>query len=400
MSEETKMTAPAEQFEETPKQEEISVETTNETIVTPEPDKSLEKEEAPQEIADKQDDTTSDESIADDSPVSDTPVLTDLDLQELSSKSLKEIIQIFQGIVERGDQQEMYKYSDGVKAAFYKALKREKISSGFLAPAENVAGDEESTEEAPVSENPFAEIERGFKSLYAQYKVSRSAYLQQMEHKKGENLVVKQAIIEELKSLLDNQEDINKTFSEFRNIQTKWRESGPVPQAKVKDIYDTYQHYVEMFYDYVKINNELRDLDFKKNLEAKTLLCEKAEKLIDEPNVVNAFAELQKLHEEWKEFGPVEREFRESIWERFKEATSSINKKHQSYFEGIKTDQKDNLAAKKEICEAAEAISVMEITDSNSWNKCSKDLENLQKKWKTIGFAQRNIIRKDAKNCL
>lgn len=394
MSEETKMTAPAEQFEETPKQEEISVETTNETIVTPEPDKSIEKDEAPQEIADKQDDTPSEESIADDSPVSDTPVLTDLDLQELSSKSLKEIIQIFQGIVERGDQQEMYKYSDGVKAAFYKALKREKISSGFLAPAENVTGDEESAEEAPVSENPFAEIERGFKSLYAQYKVSRSAYLQQMEHKKGENLVVKQAIIEELKSLLDNQEDINKTFSEFRNIQTKWRESGPVPQAKVKDIYDTYQHYVEMFYDYVKINNELRDLDFKKNLEAKTLLCEKAEKLIDEPNVVNAFAELQKLHEEWKEFGPVEREFRESIWERFKEATSSINKKHQSYFEGIKTDQKDNLAAKKEICEAAEAISVMEITDSNSWNKCSKDLENLQKKWKTIGFASKKDNQK------
>jgi hypothetical protein len=384
MSEEKNMTAQAEQFEDTIKEEPI-VETTNESIINPLTPAEEVEEHADNEVKDVH--------------IDEIPVLEELNLQELASKSLKEIIQLFQNLIEKGDQQEMYKYADALKAAFYKALKREKIASGFLAPVENsVIENEEDieneSETSSVSENPFAELERGFKSLYSQYKTSRAAFLQEMEHKKGENLLVKQSIIEELKSLLDNQEDINKTFNEFRSIQTKWRESGPVPQTKVKDIYDTYQHYVEMFYDFVKINNELRDLDFKKNLEAKTDLCEKAEKLIDEPNVVNAFAQLQKLHEEWKEFGPVEREFRESIWERFKEATSKINKKHQAYFEEIKDEQKENLTAKRAICEEAEAIAAGEITDSNGWNKSSKDLENLQKKWKTIGFASKKDNQK------
>lgn len=384
MSEEKNMTAQDEQFEDTIKEEPI-VETTNESIINPLTPAEEVEEHADNEVKDVH--------------IDEIPVLEELNLQELASKSLKEIIQLFQNLIEKGDQQEMYKYADALKAAFYKALKREKIASGFLAPVENsVIENEEDieneSETSSVSENPFAELERGFKSLYSQYKTSRAAFLQEMEHKKGENLLVKQSIIEELKSLLDNQEDINKTFNEFRTIQTKWRESGPVPQTKVKDIYDTYQHYVEMFYDFVKINNELRDLDFKKNLEAKTDLCEKAEKLIDEPNVVNAFAQLQKLHEEWKEFGPVEREFRESIWERFKEATSKINKKHQAYFEEIKDEQKENLTAKRAICEEAEAIAAGEITDSNGWNKSSKDLENLQKKWKTIGFASKKDNQK------
>lgn len=309
-------------------------------------------------------------------------------LQDLSSKSLKDLLQIFEAIIEKGDQQEMYKYSETIKASFYKTLKREKIAAGFLEPSENHT--EESTEdESNVSVNPFAEIERGFKDLYSKYKSSRSAFLQELEHKKDENLAVKLQIIDELKSLLETQEDLNMTFPEFRALQTKWRESGPVPQAKVKDVYDTYQHCVEMFYDYVKINNELRDLDFKKNYEAKIDLCEKAEALIAEDNVINAFAKLQKLHEEWKEFGPVEKEFRESIWERFRTATSEINKKHQSHFEVVKGEQKENLTKKTTLCEKAEEIANKEITETNGWNTSSKDLENLQKEWKTIGFASK-----------
>ncbi len=314
-------------------------------------------------------------------------------LQSLSSKSLKEILQFFQTIIDRNDQQEMYKYSEAIKASFYKALKREKIAIGFISPADAIS-DEKPDEESSVSVNPFAEIERGFKDLYAKYKSSRAEYLQELEHKKEDNLAAKYQIIEELKSLLEAQEDLNKTFPEFRALQSRWRESGPVPQGKIKDIYDTYQHYVEMFYDYVKINNELRDLDFKKNLEAKVVLCEKAEALINEENIVNAFARLQKLHEEWKELGPVEKEHRETIWERFKEATAQINKKHQSYFENIKVGQKDNLIRKTALCEKAEEIAVREIVDSNGWNKASKDVENLQKEWKSIGFASKKDNQK------
>ncbi len=313
-------------------------------------------------------------------------------LQDLSSKSLKDIVTVFQEVVERGDSQEMYKYAEPIKAIFYKTLKREKIAAGYVEPVESEVVAED---EAPaVSENPFAEVENAFKDVFSKYKVARASHLQELEQKKDENLVVKQGIIEELKSLLETQEDINTTFPKFRTLQTRWRESGPVPQNKVKDTYETYQHYVELFYDYVKINNELRDLDFKKNLEAKTALCEAAEKLAEEENVVNAFAKLQKLHDEWKEFGPVEKEYRDAIWDRFKAATSQVNKKHQAHFEKVKVEQKENLAAKSILCEKAEAIASREIDSSNGWNDASKELDALQKEWKGIGFASKKENQK------
>ncbi|MBQ0006123.1 MAG: DUF349 domain-containing protein, partial [Alistipes sp.] len=252
--------------------------------------------------------------------------------------------------------------------------------------------DEKSTE--LISQNPFAQVERGFKTLYAKYRSLRNAYLAQVEKNKEENLTVKLQIIEELKNLVENQEDLSKTFPAFRAIQARWRESGPVPAKNVKDIYETYQHNVEKFYDYVKINNELRDLDFKKNLEIKERLCTEAEALIEEDNVVNAFARLQKLHEEWKELGPVDKEHRESIWERFKEATASINKKHQAHFEGLKEQQKENLVKKTALCEKVEAIAEAECSDSSQWNAASKQIEDIQKEWKTIGFAAKKDNQK------
>jgi len=323
-------------------------------------------------------------------------------LQELAEKSLKEIIEAFEQLVSRADQQEMYKYAEGIKAAFYKALKREKIASGCQPSPEDeivteaVEGTAEAVQETelPVSQNPFAQVERGFKTLYARYREMRNAYLAEMEKNKEENLAVKLQIIEELKALVENQEDLNKTFPAFRALQARWRESGPVPAKNVKDVYDTYQHNVEKFYDYVKINNELRDLDFKKNLEIKEKLCQMAEALISEENVVNAFARLQKLHEEWKELGPVDKEHRESIWERFKAATAQINKKHQAHFEGMKEQQKDNLARKTVLCEKAEAVAETECKESNDWNTASKALEDLQKEWKTIGFASKKDNQK------
>lgn len=306
-----------------------------------------------------------------------------------SNKSLKEIIQIFQELLDRGDQQEMYKYAEGIKAAFYKALKREKIAAGFHTPIESTEGTEVESEDNQVSNNPFAELERGFKELYSRYKTLRFSFLQTIEKQKEENLHLKGAIIEELKTLLEKQEDLHQTFPAFRELQNRWKAIGPVPQASNKDTWDTYQYLVEKFYDFVKINNELRDLDLKKNLEIKIVLCEKAEDLINEPNIVQAFRKLQKLHEEWRDLGPVNKEQREELWERFKTATSNINKKQQEYFEGQKEDQKKNLELKSALCDKVEVISNIANDENKDWNSLTKEIEQLQSEWKSIGFASK-----------
>jgi len=306
-----------------------------------------------------------------------------------SNKSLKEIIQIFQELLDRGDQQEMYKYAEGIKAAFYKALKREKIAAGFHTPIESTEGTEVESEDNQVSNNPFAELERGFKELYSRYKTLRFSFLQTIEKQKEENLHLKSAIIEELKTLLEKQEDLHQTFPAFRELQNRWKAIGPVPQASNKDTWDTYQYLVEKFYDFVKINNELRDLDLKKNLEIKIVLCEKAEDLINEPNIVQAFRKLQKLHEEWRDLGPVNKEQREELWERFKTATSNINKRQQEYFEGQKEDQKKNLELKSALCDKIEVISNIANDENKDWNSLTKEVEQLQSEWKSIGFASK-----------
>ncbi len=309
---------------------------------------------------------------------------------DFSEMSLKEIIQHFQDLLDRRDQHEMYKYADSIKAAFYKTLKKEKIAAGMSIPLQDheEREEEESSEENLVSSNPFAELERGFKDLYNRYKVERTSFLQLLEKQKEDNLKLKNEIIDELKSLLDKQEDLQHTFPTFRELQNRWKMVGPVPQANSKDLWETYQFLVEKFYDYVKINNELRDLDLKKNLELKTELCDKAEQLINETNVVQAFRKLQKYHEEWRELGPVPKELREEIWNRFKLATSNINKRQQDHFEGLKEDQKHNLDLKTAICEKAEVIASSE-GDDRDWNALSKEMENLQAEWKGIGFASK-----------
>ncbi len=318
---------------------------------------------------------------------------------DYSAMNLKDIIQIFQEMIDKGDQQELYKNADAIKAAFYKVLKREKIASGVFADqsAQEQSVQElsdEQQEAQKVSEDPFSEIEKAFKEVYARYKESRAAYMQEIEKVKEENLAKKLEIIEKIKELLESTEDVNSTFPTFRELQNQWKSITLVPQANAKDLWESYQLYVEKFYDYIKINNEFRDLDFKKNLELKTQLCEKAEALENEPNVVVAFKELQKLHEEWKELGPVAKEYRESIWERFKAVTSVINKKHQSFFENLKDEQKKNLVEKTALCESAESIADKLIEDSNEWNTLSKQMEVLQAKWKTIGFASKKDNQK------
>jgi hypothetical protein len=230
-------------------------------------------------------------------------------------------------------------------------------------------------------------VEIDFRILLKQYQDKRSEHNKKIDEIKEVNLQKKYEIIEEIKALINNKESINKTFHEFRELQNRWREIGLVPQAKIKDLWETYHHHVENFYDFIKINKELRDLDLKKNLESKMEICEKTEELLVEPSIIKAFNILQKYHEQWREIGPVPRDKKDEIWERFKAATSIINKKHQDYFESRKSDQKKNLEAKIALCEKVEEIANTPIENHREWEEKSKELIELQKVWRTIGFA-------------
>ena len=310
-----------------------------------------------------------------------------------SEKNLAELVKAFEELVQNEERMKMSKEAEAIKAAFYKKLLKEKADAG-LAVSEPVEDEEEVSAEAAAADNPFAEIEKGFKELYNSYKKERAEYNRQLEKEREQNLALKEAVIADLKALLEKQEDVNATFPEFREIQNRWRAIGPVPAQSYRNVNETYQLYVEQFYDMVKINRELRDLDFKKNLEAKEQFCEMAEKLAENPNVIEAFRELQKLHEQWKEFGPVAKEFRDSVWERFKTATSLINKKYQSFFEELKEQQAENLAKKTALCEKVEEIAARQVNSSNEWNAFSKEIEELQKEWKNIGFASKKENQK------
>ena len=313
-----------------------------------------------------------------------------------SEKNLAELVKLFEELVQNEERMKMSKDAEAIKAAFYKRLQKEKADAGIVSVVtEDVAEDAEVEVETPETvENPFAQIEKGFKEIYNRYRRERAEYNRQLEKERENNLALKEAVIADLKALLEKQEDVNATFPEFREIQNRWRAIGPVPAQNYRNINETYQLYVEQFYDMVKINRELRDLDFKKNLEAKEQFCELAEKLAENPNVIEAFRELQKLHEQWKEFGPVAKEYRDQIWDRFKAATAVINKKYQAFFEGMKEQQAENLEKKTALCEKVEEIAERDVADSNQWNAFSKEIEDIQKEWRSIGFASRKENQK------
>ena len=317
-----------------------------------------------------------------------------------SEKTLAEIVRLFEELMNDEGRMKRAKDAEALKAAFYKRLQKEKFDAGLTAtdvvPAEQTAEEQEVVEETEVtvSENPFAEIEKGFKDLYNRYRKEKADYNRQLDKEREDNLAAKEQVIADLKNLIEKQEDVNATFPEFREIQNRWRSAGPVPAQNFRNINETYQLYVEQFYDMVKINRELRDLDFKKNLEAKEQFCQAAEQLAENSNVVEAFRELQKLHEQWKEYGPVAKEYREQIWDRFKAATAVINKKYQAFFEGLKEQQAENLAKKTVLCEKVEEIAQREVLSSNQWNAFSKEIEDVQKEWKLIGFASKKDNQK------
>jgi hypothetical protein len=290
-----------------------------------------------------------------------------------------ELVNALRDVLEENDDHDIKEEVEVIKAVFYKTLNEniETAKKKFLEEG----GDEK---DFKAEEDPY---EKDIKDLLRRYRQIRIEYSKKMESEKEENLKLKYAVIEKIKGLINNEESINKTFNEFRELQHEWREIGLVPQAKMKNLWDTYHFHVENFYDYIKINQELRDLDLKKNLEIKIKLCESAEELLVEPSIIKAFNTLQKYHEQWREIGPVPREQKDDIWERFKAATSKINKKHQEFFETRKEEQKKNLEAKTALCEKVEEIDLTGVSNYKEWDEKSKELVELQKVWRTIGFA-------------
>ena len=294
----------------------------------------------------------------------------------LAGKSIAELSEIFKEFLSSEDKLTRGHEAETIKSAFYRTLGDVRSKAGT------------------VVDETLDSIEENFKALYADYKKQKAEYNREQDAHKAENLEIKKSIVEELKNLVDSQEDVSALFPAFRALQDRWRATGPVPATDFRDLNNNYQFNVERFYDKVKISHELRDLDFQKNLEAKEKFCEAAEKLAENENVIAAFAELQKLHEQWKEFGPVAKEFRESIWARFQAATSVINKKYQAHFEEQKEKQKENLDAKTALCEELEAIVAREITTGAQWSAASKEVMALQEKWRSIGFATRKDNQK------
>ena len=310
-------------------------------------------------------------------PVAEEPVAEEPKAEELNlaDKSLSELSDVFRLLMESADRMTRSKEAEAIKSAFYKLI-------GKLKSEASEVGD------------TFDAVEENFKGIYADYKRERAEYNKEQDALKEENLEKKKAIIEELKALVDGSDDVSSAFPAFREIQNRWKDVGPVPATAFRDINSTYQFNVERFYDKVKINRELRDLDFQKNLEAKEKFCEAAEKLAANDNIVSAFNELQKLHEQWKEFGPVAKEFRESIWARFQAATAVVNKRYQAHFEELKGKQKENLAAKEALCEKVEEIAAREVGSSEQWNAFAKEIEAVQAEWRKIGFATKKENQK------
>lgn len=319
-------------------------------------------------------DTEEDSEMEDDSEPQNDRILPDL-----SSKTKTELVDMLEKLLAEKPVQSLRNDIEAIKIAFYKKHRAE------IETAKKAFVD------AGGSADEFAPSldaqELRLKDLIAEYRRRRDEFLAGLEQTKQENLKIKLEIIEELKKLIGGGETVGQTFSAFRELQTRWKETGPVPQANVKDLWETYNLYVENFYGFIKINKELRDLDLKRNFETKTSLCEQAEALLLEPSIVEAFHKLQKLHEEWRETGPVASEYKEQLWERFKEASTRINKQHQQYFDDIKAEQKKNLELKTGLCEQAEELSAAPLTSRKEWNKASAKLLEIQKVWKTIGFA-------------
>jgi hypothetical protein len=297
-------------------------------------------------------------------------------------QSKKEVLERVREIA-HGDEAPQKEEVDYLKTAFYKfhIAEREARLKAYI----DGGGDPEQYQITPD------ELEEAFKAEMGIIKEKRQKLFKEQEQEKQDNLQKKLNIIEKIKGMITSPEEANKTFKEFKALQDEWREIKNVPAERANELWRNYQLYVEQFYDLLKLNSEAREYDFKKNLELKTKLCEAAEKLADEPDVISAFHQLQKLHQEYREIGPVSKDLREEIWNRFKAASTVINKRHQSHFDGVRAKEEENLERKTALCEKVEAIAAEENKGSGDWERHTKQIIELQSEWKTIGFAPQKM---------
>ena len=365
--------------------EEIDVSGEEETIPAEEKDVSIVEETIPaeEENASIEEETLPAEEISvsceDEIPLIEEIIATVDEPSETDKLSKAEIVEQLAITVEKDVIETVRNEVDALKQSFYK-LKRIETETAKKVFVD--AGGVE--EEFQPEEDPLEEKLKEYLSVFREKKASLSA---ETEKIKEDNLAIKKNIIERLRKLIDSQDDFYKVYNEFKRLQQQWKETKQVPQSAVNDLWKEYQHYSEKFYDLLKINNEMRDYDFKKNLELKQALCEAVERLDEEKDVVSAFYQLQKLHQEWREIGPVAREIREELWTRFKKASSVINKKHQEHFDALRGLEQRNLEEKTALCAEMEKINYSELLSFKEWDKQNRQVLALQEKWKTIGFA-------------
>lgn len=349
--------------------------------------------------------TVSEETVAESSPVSApsvTKVIPDPEIPEemtenegkgaveqekhrMNAASRPELIEALKQLLIK-EVEDVKDEVEMIKQLFYKKVKTEHEEQ--RKAFEEINGTE-------VGFNPGRdELEEQFKNLLTEFRQKKAHLAARLEQEKENNLLQKQHILEQMKILVENNEDVSAHINEFRALQQKWKSIGAVPASAANDLWKLYNQHQEAFWDLIKINNELREYDFRKNFEAKTSLCEAAEKLINEDDVVSAFQKLQKLHEEWHELGPVSREMREEIWTRFKEASSIINKKHQQHFEVIREIEEKNYQLKLALCEKVEAFDISHLKTYKSWDEATQTILNWQEEWRSVGFAPRKVNQK------
>ena len=317
------------------------------------------------------------------------PAQEDAAVDVTAAEEPKKVFRTKQEVIERmkelahGEETPAKDEVDLLKTTFYKLhfAEREAAMKEYL----DNGGDPETYQVVPDAD------EETFKAEMGLIKEKRAQAFLEQEKEKEANLQRKLDIIEQIKNMVTTPEDANKNFQEFKKLQQEWKEIRLVPAEKANELWRNYQHYVEQYYDLLKLNSEAREYDFKKNLELKTKLCEAAERLNEEPDVISAFHQLQKLHQEYRETGPVSKELREEIWQRFKAASTVINKKHQQHFDDMRAREEENLARKTELCERVEAIAKEENKSASDWERRTKEIIAIQAEWKTIGFAPQKM---------
>jgi hypothetical protein len=310
--------------------------------------------------------------------------------QKYEGLTKEQLVDEIEALVQNEDINHIRKYIGAIKVTFRKLVKEENINSVEKNFDENHE-DSEEKEETAVAEVIQDPLVIRFDNAFSIYKEKKNAFDQAFEKQKNDNLLEKENILEELRNLIESEEELKKTYDQFKNLQERWKQIGPVPQNAKSTLWNNFNFLVEKFFDKVKINKELKDLDLKKNFEAKTELCEKAEALFLEPSITKSFQQLQKLHEAWKETGPVQPDMKDILWERFKTASDQLNQRRQEFYDGLRDEQKKNYSAKLVLCEKAEQI--IEILPDNvrDWKERTEQINELFKVWKTIGYAPKKV---------